>query len=380
MGMGLDGLLRHRSDALTGILNGIDPDVWNPATDTRLIARYDVTRLDDRARNKKAVRQRFGLNDDESGPLVAVVSRLELLPEGGAADTVDLMTSDRQRIPEVLLSLPFEFGLTLVFNQCRLTEGLRQFLDASSNANQFVVQGGRFVNPFCSVALHTERVIGESAAFASIKLPLWPIRTEIAFLDFSTEEEIGKEFQAKLLTFRLSNVQVARKCNFDPSELSSPSRETARSLGACYSGDPDLQREIVSLLRDADAQARVRSSTCQEAVVVEAMLFLCHEKNGDKGGNLRVSEIADAVRVINIGREEITSPSPRGVGEILRALGFETTKLDKKGRGIILCRDIDRRVHEVAFNFGVPSLWKGMPNCVGCKSVWEGSDGRGGEQ
>jgi starch synthase len=75
-GMGLDGLLRHRSDALTGILNGIDPDVWNPATDTRLIARYDVTRLDDRARNKKAVRQRFGLNDDESGPLVAVVSRL----------------------------------------------------------------------------------------------------------------------------------------------------------------------------------------------------------------------------------------------------------------------------------------------------------------
>ena len=76
MGMGLDGLLRHRSDALTGILNGIDPVVWNPATDTRLIARYDVTRLDDRVSNKKAVRRRFGLYDDESGPLVAVVSRL----------------------------------------------------------------------------------------------------------------------------------------------------------------------------------------------------------------------------------------------------------------------------------------------------------------
>ena len=54
MGMGLDGLLRHRSDALTGILNGIDPDVWNPATDTRLIARYDVTRLDDRARQQES--------------------------------------------------------------------------------------------------------------------------------------------------------------------------------------------------------------------------------------------------------------------------------------------------------------------------------------
>jgi starch synthase len=76
MGMGLDGLLRHRSDALTGILNGIDTEVWDPATDTRLLARYDVDRLDDRGRNKEAVRQRFGLNNDDSGPLVAVVSRL----------------------------------------------------------------------------------------------------------------------------------------------------------------------------------------------------------------------------------------------------------------------------------------------------------------
>lgn len=76
MGMGLDGLLRHRSGALTGILNGIDTEVWNPATDQHLVARYDASRLDERKRNKAAVRQRFGLNDDAAGPLVAVVSRL----------------------------------------------------------------------------------------------------------------------------------------------------------------------------------------------------------------------------------------------------------------------------------------------------------------
>jgi starch synthase len=76
MGMGLDGLLRHRAGALTGILNGVDTDIWNPETDEHLAARYDVHRLQARKPNKAAVRRRFGLMDDDSGPLVAVVSRL----------------------------------------------------------------------------------------------------------------------------------------------------------------------------------------------------------------------------------------------------------------------------------------------------------------
>ena len=76
MGMGLEGLLRHRSQVLSGILNGVDIEVWNPATDRHLVAQYDAQRLDDRQRNKAALRQRFGLADDAPGPLVAVVSRL----------------------------------------------------------------------------------------------------------------------------------------------------------------------------------------------------------------------------------------------------------------------------------------------------------------
>jgi starch synthase len=76
MGMGLDGLLRHRADALSGILNGIDTAVWDPATDPHLTACYDATRLDARARNKAALRERFALAGDAPGPLFAVVSRL----------------------------------------------------------------------------------------------------------------------------------------------------------------------------------------------------------------------------------------------------------------------------------------------------------------
>jgi hypothetical protein len=152
-------------------------------------------------------------------------------------------------------------------------------------------------------------------------------------------------------------------------ELTSPVRETARSIGVCFSSDPKLQAEVVSLLRNADAHARVLSSTCEEAAAAEAMLFLCHDKNGKGNGAIHVGEIAAAVRVLNKGRDETEIPSPRALGDTLRALGFMTERLDRNGRGIMLCRDIRRRVHETAMNFGVPSLAEGMRGCEDCKFV-----------
>ncbi|GAB0117245.1 glycogen synthase GlgA [Acidisoma sp. 7E03] len=73
-GMGMDGLLRARGSALSGILNGIDTTVWNPATDGALAATYDAGSLDRRAANKQALCARFGL--DPARLLFGVVSRL----------------------------------------------------------------------------------------------------------------------------------------------------------------------------------------------------------------------------------------------------------------------------------------------------------------
>jgi starch synthase len=75
-GCGLDGLLRERAHELSGILNGVDDAVWNPATDTLLAARYDATRLAGKARCRKALRAELGLADNADGPLYCVVSRL----------------------------------------------------------------------------------------------------------------------------------------------------------------------------------------------------------------------------------------------------------------------------------------------------------------
>lgn len=75
-GVGLDGLLRSRSSRLTGILNGIDDRVWNPATDPLLPHAYSATDLSGKARNKDALQKRCGLAPDPQAMLFGVVSRL----------------------------------------------------------------------------------------------------------------------------------------------------------------------------------------------------------------------------------------------------------------------------------------------------------------
>jgi starch synthase len=75
-GMGLDGLLRSRGAVVSGILNGIDTAVWNPAADPMIAAPYDLAHLSARAANKKALQQKLGIDPDPNALVFGVVSRL----------------------------------------------------------------------------------------------------------------------------------------------------------------------------------------------------------------------------------------------------------------------------------------------------------------
>ncbi|MGQ0849244.1 MAG: glycogen synthase GlgA [Actinomycetota bacterium] len=76
LGMGLDTILRRRSHDLVGILNGIDPAVWNPRTDHYLAANYSEHDLEGKAKNKAALLERGGIDHDDRAMLIGVVSRL----------------------------------------------------------------------------------------------------------------------------------------------------------------------------------------------------------------------------------------------------------------------------------------------------------------
>lgn len=75
-GCGLEGLLSHRRRRLSGILNGIDLDTWDPAEDTALPCRYSVQNPAGKASCKAALQAEAGLEADPAAPLIGIVSRL----------------------------------------------------------------------------------------------------------------------------------------------------------------------------------------------------------------------------------------------------------------------------------------------------------------
>ncbi len=75
-GMGLDGLLRARASQLSGILNGIDTSVWNPATDPQIASTFSSDELEKRVANKVALQRRLGIRIAPDAFLLGVISRM----------------------------------------------------------------------------------------------------------------------------------------------------------------------------------------------------------------------------------------------------------------------------------------------------------------
>jgi starch synthase len=76
LGFGMQGLLAWRARDLTGILNGIDTTVWNPAADPHIARTYTAESLADKAENKRVLQARMGLEPAADVPLLALISRL----------------------------------------------------------------------------------------------------------------------------------------------------------------------------------------------------------------------------------------------------------------------------------------------------------------
>ena len=76
-GENLNHILKMRQADLTGIVNGIDVDLFNPETDPALVSPYTVETLELKAKNKEELQQRFNLEVNPDIPLIGIITRLD---------------------------------------------------------------------------------------------------------------------------------------------------------------------------------------------------------------------------------------------------------------------------------------------------------------
>jgi len=132
-GYGLHGLFNHRKNALTGILNGIDEQQWNPLQDRHLKAPYSADNLADKELNKSALRKRLGLSEENpSKPIFGMITRLtaqkgidlvvpiisDLIREG--AQVAILGNGDKHtehQLREIAAEFPQQISVTLGYDE-----------------------------------------------------------------------------------------------------------------------------------------------------------------------------------------------------------------------------------------------------------------------
>lgn len=76
-GFGLESVLRDKGDRAVGILNGLDVDSWDPATDSAIAANFSAQEPFGKAECKRALQEQVGLPQRPDAPLLGVVSRLD---------------------------------------------------------------------------------------------------------------------------------------------------------------------------------------------------------------------------------------------------------------------------------------------------------------
>ena len=143
LGFGMHGLLHERRDVLTGILNGIDINEWNPARDAHLAKCYTAKTVARKRENKRALQERLGLEVDAEKPLIAVISRItyqkgsdvvlavapEILHEGAQ---LAMLGSGEKEIEQALAMLaerhPGKLSVTIGYD-----EGLSHLMEAGAD-------------------------------------------------------------------------------------------------------------------------------------------------------------------------------------------------------------------------------------------------------
>jgi hypothetical protein len=259
---------------------------------------------------------------------------------------------------------------TFLFDEPNLSRRAERFLYATNNHSHTFLRNDRIVDVFSpKVICSREPLRDASLASQALQITLNPAGRQVPFLEDSVCERIADEFQSKLLQYRLTNLRRIRTPEIDVSELTVPMQDVARAFASCVADDEELQLGVVQLLRERDQDIYLDPSTELESVILEGLLFCCHNNGRPQ---VLSGELADIVNTIWEKRGEGRQTTPESVGWKLRALDLRTEPIDGTGKGLRLTEAVRARIHSLAQAYRVPSLRQAAPlTCPHCKVGFE---------
>ena len=190
-----------------------------------------------------------------------------------------------------------------------------------------------------------------------------PAQDRLPFLTDSEEQIITQRFQARLLRYRMVHYETVRDREVDCSSFVPEMREEASTWLAPISDCGELSKSVFEeILRQSQEAAGARFFD-PKCVVAEAGLFFCHKPDT---AHFFVGELAEKINDLLLGRHGDLKLSPKKVGLLLRELGVHRERV-AEGYKIILTDVCREHIHQLAFDYRVPTLEDGVGRCRHCR-------------
>jgi hypothetical protein len=251
--------------------------------------------------------------------------------------------------PAGFCSLASGTQFTYLISQATVSDKLRQLLDDANCRDRKIPFRGNLLDLFGAQVIHCDSACSsDSWPVRSIQVAMIPTGQGLPVFDLEAQHQVANEFQAKLLSFRRANLNVARKMHFDVSKFTFALRDLARSIAAATPDDTELQAEVFDLLREEDAEIRSDKWIDLSVIAAEAVLVAHHDS---AGGTVYVSEIAQIAEEISRRRGQETLIEPAVFGKRLKLLGFATQR-DAKGKKLHLTEVVRKRAEQLIGDLG----------------------------
>jgi hypothetical protein len=261
---------------------------------------------------------------------------------------------------------------TLLFYDPNITKQMATVLGCATGRGYLAGDAGEYKDFYSAKAIYLgEEVANDRIPRCSLQVRLQPAAPARAPQhSLQRTEAVVQDLQNQLLRYRTKNLVRVFNSDFDASPLTSDTRAIANALGACVTGSPELQSQLISLLTPVESERQADRSSCLEAVTLEATLNLCHEKKDQ----ILVGEIATEVNRIVHARGERLRYSAETIGHQLKKMGIVTRRLGHAGKGLMMDLATITRAHELAAVYGDVGLEQDennlhCPLCAENKSI-----------